>query len=194
MWGTALDRMVVRWREAFLRSFCRLCDRRMMNGWTPSSGWRCEGGIIVCPSQRISTARSCRVTPSCAAFTASALCHLEAAGVPVVLVTARPLHLMDAPWPHVGNHGMVIVSNSAISDDAHEGEIASLSGIHADVGLAVGDAIARALAGARFAIGCAHAIRLDPDYGEAGPLRVALRAARDGQCGSSARIAGWSGW
>ena len=108
-------------------------------------------------------------------FTASVLRRLDAAGVPVVFVTARPLRWMDAFWPHVGNHGMAIVSNGAITYDAREGRIVSLTGIGSDVGFAVCAAIAGALPGARFAIECADGIRLDPEYVEPHPAPGALR-------------------
>ena len=70
---------------------------------------------------------------------------------------------------------MAIVSNGAITYDAHEGRIVSFSGISADAGLRVCDAIARALPGARFAIECADGIRLDPEYVEPYPAPGAPR-------------------
>jgi len=108
-------------------------------------------------------------------FTARVLRRLDTVGVPVVFVTARPLRWMDAFWPHVGNHGMAIVSNGAITYDAHESRIVSLVGIGSDVGLEVCDAITGALPGARFAIECADGIRLDPQYVEPYPAPGAPR-------------------
>ncbi|PZO62936.1 MAG: haloacid dehalogenase [Paracoccus denitrificans] len=108
-------------------------------------------------------------------FTASVLHRLDTAGVPVVFVTARPLRWMDAFWPHVGNHGMAIVSNGAITYDAHERRIVSLAGISWEVGFEVCDAIAGELPGAQFAIECADGIRLDPHYVEPYPAPGAPR-------------------
>ena len=112
-------------------------------------------------------------------FTASVLHQMDTAGVPVVFVTARPLRWMGAFWPHVGNHGMAIVSNGAITYDAHEGRIVSLAGIGSEVGLAVCHAITGALPGARFAIECTDGIRLDPQYVEPYPAPGAPRGPLD---------------
>ncbi len=112
-------------------------------------------------------------------FTASVLHQMDTAGVPVVFVTARPLRWMGAFWPHVGNHGMAIVSNGAITYDAHEGRIVSLVGIGSEVGLDVCDAITGALPGARFAIECADGIRLAPQYVEPYPASGAPRGPLD---------------
>ncbi len=45
------------------------------------------------------------------------LAALDASGVPVVLVTARPLRWMDELWPVVGAHGVAVVSNGALTWD-----------------------------------------------------------------------------
>jgi hydroxymethylpyrimidine pyrophosphatase-like HAD family hydrolase len=97
-------------------------------------------------------------------FTAGVLRRLDSAGVPVVFITARPLRWMDAFWPHVGHHGLAVVSNGAITFDVHAGRIIALAAIDSDEGLAICGAITDALPGARFAIECADGIRLDPDY------------------------------
>lgn len=112
-------------------------------------------------------------------FTANVLHRLDAVGVPVVFVTARPLRWMDAFWPYVGAHGMAIVSNGAITYDARLGRIVSLAGIDSAVGLEVCDAIAGSLPGARFAIECADGIRLDPEYVELVPSPEAPRGPLD---------------
>ncbi|WJL94871.1 HAD family hydrolase [Microbacterium sp. ET2] len=98
------------------------------------------------------------------AYTADVLRRLDTAGVPVVFVTGRPLRWMTGFWPHVGHHGMAIVSNGAITYDAHAREIVSFTGIAAEEGLALSAAISAALPGARFAIECADGIRLDPRF------------------------------
>ena len=108
-------------------------------------------------------------------FTASILRRLDAAGVPVVFVTARPLRWMDAFWPHVGGHGMAIVSNGAVTYDAQRARIVSMSGINPDTGLQICDSITRVLPGARFAIECVDGIRLDPEYVEPYPSDDAPR-------------------
>ncbi|WP_431797640.1 HAD-IIB family hydrolase [Microbacterium kunmingense] len=97
-------------------------------------------------------------------YTADVLRRLDGAGVAVVFVTGRPLRWMTGFWPHVGNHGMAIVSNGAITYDARSREIISLAGIAAADGLALTAAISAELPGARFAIECADGIRLDPRF------------------------------
>ena len=98
------------------------------------------------------------------AYTADVLRRLDAAGVAVVFVTGRPLRWMTGFWPHVGNHGMAIVANGAVTYDAHAQQIIALTGIEADDGLALSATISAELPGARFAIECADGIRLDPRY------------------------------
>ena len=45
------------------------------------------------------------------------LAALDEAGVPVVMVTARPLRWMGELWPAVGAHGLAVVSNGALTWD-----------------------------------------------------------------------------
>ena len=100
------------------------------------------------------------------ARTAEVLERVDAAGIPVVFVTARPLRWMEGFWPHVGRHGMAIVSNGAIVYDAHAHRVRTLTGIDASVGLELVRAVTDAVPGATFAIECADGIRLDPDFVE----------------------------
>jgi hydroxymethylpyrimidine pyrophosphatase-like HAD family hydrolase len=72
-----------------------------------------------------------RVSPR----TASALAAVDALGIPVVFVTARPLRWMGEIWPYVGRHSMGIVSNGAILYDAGAGRVVDIAGIDASVGV-----------------------------------------------------------
>lgn len=103
-------------------------------------------------------------------YTASVLRRMDDAGIPVVFVTARPLRWMDAFWPHVGEHGLAVVSNGAITFDVHGRSIRSLIGIDAPTGLGLTTDIADAVPGAWFAIECADGMRLDPAYVEQYPV------------------------
>ena len=47
-------------------------------------------------------------------YTRSVLGELEARGVPVIFVTGRPLRWTEEVFPHVGSHGLAIVSNGAL--------------------------------------------------------------------------------
>ncbi|KRA25199.1 hypothetical protein ASD65_12775 [Microbacterium sp. Root61] len=103
-------------------------------------------------------------------YTAAVLRRMDDAGIPVVFVTARPLRWMDAFWPHVGEHGLAVVSNGAITFDVHRRRIRSLIGIDAPTGLGLTADIADAVPGAWFAIECADGMRLDPAYVEQYPV------------------------
>lgn len=68
------------------------------------------------------------------ARTASVLRSVDALGVPVVFVTARPLRWMGEIWPYVGAHSLAIVSNGAILYDVGAGRLADIRGIEPSVG------------------------------------------------------------
>jgi hydroxymethylpyrimidine pyrophosphatase-like HAD family hydrolase len=68
------------------------------------------------------------------ARTASVLAAVDALGVPVVFVTARPLRWMGDIWPHVGSHSLAIVSNGAILYDVGARQVADITGIEPVVG------------------------------------------------------------
>lgn len=68
------------------------------------------------------------------ARTASVLKAVDALGVPVVFVTARPLRWMGEIWPYVGAHSIAIVSNGAILYDVGAGRVADITGIEPGVG------------------------------------------------------------
>jgi Cof subfamily protein (haloacid dehalogenase superfamily) len=100
------------------------------------------------------------------AYTEDVLKRLDERGVPVVIVTARPLRWMDDLWHLVGSHAMAIVSNGAIWYDATDKHVRRLTGIDAELGLALCAAIERAVPGASFAIECLAGIRLDERFVE----------------------------
>ncbi len=106
--------------------------------------------------------------------TARVLRRLDRAGIPVVFVTARPLRWMDGLWPHVGQHGVAIVSNGAIVYDVHDRRVRTHHGIEPEAGLALVEAITAAAPGATFAIECVDGIRADLDYSD--PTHVPVGA------------------
>jgi Cof subfamily protein (haloacid dehalogenase superfamily) len=95
---------------------------------------------------------------------ARVLADLDARGVPVVFVTARPLRWMDELWPMVGAHGLAVVSNGAILYDVTNRAVREVRGLEAAAGLAVVEAIARALPAATFAIESVDGLRVDERY------------------------------
>ncbi len=99
-------------------------------------------------------------------YTAQVLRRADEAGVPVVLVTARPLRWMEEMWPHVGGHGLAIVSNGAITYDVAAREIVALDAIAPEDGLAIADAIRAVVPDAGFGLECVDGLRLDDTYRE----------------------------
>lgn len=102
-------------------------------------------------------------------YTAEVLRRADAAGIPVVFVTARPLRWMDSFWPHVGAHARAIVSNGAVTYDAAAGKAVHVAGIDADAGLAIAAAVTAAVPSASFALECLDGMRLDPGFDEPYP-------------------------
>lgn len=96
--------------------------------------------------------------------TRATLAAVDAADVPVLFVTARPLRWMSDLWPLVGRHGMAVVSNGAIWYDVAGEQVQQLWGIGAEVGLVLAEAIAAAVPGATFAIETVSGIRYDPRF------------------------------
>ena len=98
--------------------------------------------------------------------TRTVLDRLDEAGVPLVVVTARPLRWMTELWPVVGWHGVGIVSNGAIVYDVAEDRIHELEGIEVEAGLALVAAIRAALPSAAFAFELVSGFAHEPAYDE----------------------------
>lgn len=103
-------------------------------------------------------------------FTAAVLARADRAGIPIVFVTARPLRWMDGFWPHVGEHGLAVVSNGAVVYDVHQRSAITVRGIEPVAGLAVVAAIVESVPGSTFAIECLDGIRRDPHFIEPYPV------------------------
>lgn len=99
-------------------------------------------------------------------YCADVLRRLDSADVPVVFVTGRPLRWMTGFWPHVGRHGLAIVSNGAIAYDVHAGEVIDYVGITPASGLELVGALTQAVPGVSFAIECLDGIRRDTAYAD----------------------------
>jgi hypothetical protein len=98
--------------------------------------------------------------------TAEVLGQLDGRGIPVVIVTARPLRWMDDLFPLVGAHGLAIVSNGAIVYDVPARRVRELTGIEPAAGLALAETIRAAVPEATFAIECLSGIRRDERFEE----------------------------
>ena len=101
---------------------------------------------------------------SLTARTREVLAALDARGVPLVVVTARPMRWMDELWPLVGRVGLGVVSNGAIVYDVARGRPARVTGIEAAEGLALVAAIRAAVPDAAFALECVSGIKRDPRF------------------------------
>jgi hydroxymethylpyrimidine pyrophosphatase-like HAD family hydrolase len=98
--------------------------------------------------------------------TRDVLDRLDERGVPLVVVTARPLRWMTELWPLVGRHGIGVVSNGAIVYDVAAGRIHELEGIEVEAGLALVTAIRRVLPDAAFAFELVSGFAYEPAYDE----------------------------
>lgn len=110
-------------------------------------------------------------------YTANVLARVDRAGIAVVFVTGRPTRWMEGFWPHVGKHGMAIVSNGAVACDVHARQPISVTGIEPGRGLDLVAAVTAAAPGTTFAIECLDGIRQDPDFVD--PYRVPPGSPRD---------------
>src|SRR5690606_18282292 len=106
-------------------------------------------------------------------FTARVLREVDAAGIPVVFITGRPLRWVEPLREHVGEHGIAIVSNGALTYDLHANRIERIRGIEPEIGLAIARDIAAALPTVQLAIEVPDGIRVTPSFSEAFPMEGA---------------------
>ncbi|MEZ5094684.1 MAG: HAD-IIB family hydrolase [Nocardioides sp.] len=103
---------------------------------------------------------------SVSARTRTTLARLAERGVPVVLVTARPIRWMDDLWPLVGGTTVGIVSNGAVLYDVPARRVARVVGIDRDPGLAMLADLRAAVPEAAYAVECLAGLRADPRFDE----------------------------
>ncbi len=92
------------------------------------------------------------------------LAAVEDAGVPVVLVTGRPVRWMESLWEVVGAHGLAIVSNGAILYDVAAREVRRVDGLHPEPGLELAERLRDVVPGTRFAVECLDGLRREPGF------------------------------
>ena len=83
-----------------------------------------------------------------------------------MFVTGRPLRWMETLWPHIGKHGLAVVSNGAVTYNVHEREVVTTTGIEPALGLDLAAAISSAVPGSTFAVESLEGISQDPDFVE----------------------------
>lgn len=101
---------------------------------------------------------------SVSAYTADVLLQVEAAGIPVVFVTGRPLRWTEEVFEHVGEHGLAVVSNGALVWDVARHRPHLERPIEPEVGLAMCEAIREAIPGSVFAVETLDGIGLEPAF------------------------------
>ncbi len=94
------------------------------------------------------------------------LVALDEAGVPVVMVTARPLRWMGALWPAVGAHGLAVVSNGALTWDVARHEPLDVRAFDADVGRRVVQRVLAAVPSAGIGVERVTGLVRDAAYSE----------------------------
>ena len=96
--------------------------------------------------------------------TARVLAALDAAGVPVVFVTGRPLRWMEVVRAHVGAHGLAICANGAVVLALRTDEVVLARAIPAEAGTAVAADLRAAMPEVRFAVESVEGFAMEPDY------------------------------
>jgi hydroxymethylpyrimidine pyrophosphatase-like HAD family hydrolase len=106
-------------------------------------------------------------------YSREVLAELDRRGIPVVIVTARPIRWMDDLWAMVGGHGLAIVSNGAAVVDlgAADGPtVRDVQGIDPVEGLAVVEAVRAAVPEASYAVECVGGLVRDRGFIERDPV------------------------
>ncbi len=105
-------------------------------------------------------------------FSRRVLADLDERGIPVVIVTARPIRWMDELWEMVGGHGLAIVSNGAAVVDLGGGGVTvrDVHGIDPVDGLRLVAAVREAVPEASYAVECVGGLVRDRGYRELDPL------------------------
>lgn len=102
--------------------------------------------------------------------TRAVLSRLEEAGIPVVLVTARPMRWLEDLRHVVGTHALAVVSNGAVVMDLRTGEPLEVTGIEPGPGLEMVADIRAVLPHARFAVETVAGLVRDQGYVEPDPV------------------------
>ena len=89
---------------------------------------------------------------------------LDGRGVPVVIVTGRPMRWLGDLRPVVGHHGLAIVSNGAAVYDVAADEARDVRGIEVAAGLELARRIEEGLPGATFAVETVAGISVAPGF------------------------------
>ena len=109
------------------------------------------------------------------ARTRAVLDELDAAGVPVVFTTGRPIRWMEELWEAVGGHGLAICSNGGIVYDVARREVRTARTIPAEVLLEVATLLREDVPGTVFALEKTTGFAKEPGF----MPRLAVNLAAD---------------
>jgi hypothetical protein len=109
------------------------------------------------------------------ARTRSVLDQLDAAGVPVVFTTGRPIRWMEELWEAVGGHGLAICSNGGIVYDVARREVRTARTIPTEVLLEVAALLREDVPGTVFALEKTTGFAREPGF----MPRLAVNLASD---------------
>jgi Cof subfamily protein (haloacid dehalogenase superfamily) len=98
------------------------------------------------------------------ARTRGVLDALDAAGVPVVFTTGRPIRWMEELWDAVGGHGLAICSNGGIVYDVARREVRAARTIPGEVLLDVARLLRHEVPGTVFALEKTTGFAKEPDF------------------------------
>lgn len=101
-----------------------------------------------------------RVTPR----TREVLTALEDVGVPTVFVTGRPVRWMETLWAEVGDVGLAICSNGAVTYDVARHEVRDARPVPAATVLSIAERVRAVEPGARFAVERLDGMAHEPDF------------------------------
>ncbi len=110
-------------------------------------------------------------------YTVDVLAKVEAAGVPVVFVTGRPLRWTEEVFEHVGEHGLAVVSNGALVWDVARHRPRLERPIDPALGLEVCALMRAAIPGSVFAVETLDGIGLEDEFLERHPVPDGARRA-----------------
>jgi Cof subfamily protein (haloacid dehalogenase superfamily) len=114
-------------------------------------------------------------------YTAEVLAKVEAAGVPVVFVTGRPLRWTEEVFEHVGEHGLAVVSNGALVWDVARHRPHLERPIEPALGIEVCELLREAIPGTSFAVETLDGIGLEEAFRERNHVPVDARRAPVGE-------------
>jgi Cof subfamily protein (haloacid dehalogenase superfamily) len=108
------------------------------------------------------------------ARTVASLTAVEAAGVPFVMVTGRPIRWMKQISDMTGHHGVAICANGALAYDLHTEQVVRSSLLAPDAARAVVEALRASIPGIAFAVerlqaGFAHEPTYQPRWDSSDP-------------------------